>query len=119
MQKANTAKSRKAKGTRLEMKVASEMRRSGLDPYARRQPMSGAIEWLKNDISNSIGLNIECKNQEKVKLWEWWQLVRDQQNGRLIISGNHRPVIVVLSLEDWLSLEKYKKDFENQNKPPN
>lgn len=108
MSKANTTASKKAKGTRLEKEVARLMRKT-IDKYSRSMPLSGAIEWMKGDIYNTLGLNIECKNQEKVKLWEWWQIVREKRNPRLIISGNHRPILVVIDINDWLELETYKK----------
>lgn len=111
-----TLKSPKQKGSRLEREVAREMRNSGLDKFARRMPLSGAIPWMKNDINNTLGLNIEVKNQEKLQIWPWWQKVREYPNPRLIVSGNNRPILVCLTLKDWIELEIYKKDFENLNK---
>ena len=110
-------KSPKQKGSRLEREVASEMRHSGLDKFAQRQPLSGAIEWMKGDVNNSIGLSIECKNQEGMKkFWKFWQQVRDMQNPRLIVSGNHRPILVCLTLKDWIDLELSNKQFNEHLK---
>jgi hypothetical protein len=101
----------KAKGSRLEREVARRIRQKGLDKDAKRMPLSGADSILKEDIFTHLPVSIECKNVEKVHLWQWWQKIRDYTNPILCISGNHRPIVAVMDLDYWLNLEKYKQDF--------
>jgi len=100
----------KAKGKRLENKVVSLWRRK-VDKTAIRTPGSGNGKF-KSDIFNNYFM-IECKNQEKVKLWEWWQQARKEGSNFkppvLCISGNHRPILAVMDIEDWLNLVKEAK----------
>ena len=83
-----TPQSRKAKGSRLEREVARLIRAKGLDPKASRMPLSGAMWNLKEDIHTTLPYHMECKNQETLKIWEWWQKIRDYRNPVLIFSGN-------------------------------
>lgn len=108
-------RSAKAKGKRLEQKVAS-MWRSKTKDMAMNTPGSGSGLKFKEDVYNRH-FAIECKNQETVHLWKWWQQARGEQYlGKppvLIISGNHRPILAVMSIEEWLNLvmeAKYEKD---------
>lgn len=108
---ANTPASRKAKGSRLERKVAELIRRKKLDPKAQRMPLSGAWSHLPADIYTSLDIHIECKNQERVKLWEWWNKIRDKRNPILCISGNHRPILAVVDVEYLLDLLKIEQEY--------
>ena len=56
--------SKKAKGSRLERLVAKMLVDSGLDQFAHRTPLSGAIKGLKEDVMTKLLLQIEVKNQE-------------------------------------------------------
>lgn len=104
---ANTAKSKKAKGARLEKAVASEYRRIGIE--AQRMPLSGAISHMKGDIWKKIydGWIDECKSAETVKLREWWDQAM-RQRGRaepvLHISANYRPIITVIRTDKWTDM---------------
>lgn len=103
------AKSRLQKGKRLEQKVAREWRRKVGDAVRMSGSGSG---YMKGDVYNHH-FSIECKNQEKVRLWEWWQQTLSQvqfnKPPALVISGNYRPELVVMSLNDWLDLVKEAK----------
>lgn len=109
----------KAKGSRLERRVAMEIRRKGLDKTATRMPLSGAAFGLETDIKTHLPYSFECKNQEKVKLWEWWEQTergrRPFRDPVLVISSNYRPELVVMLLGDWLNLAKTIQDYEKQN----
>ena len=98
------------KGKRLENKVAREWRRK-IDGFAVRTPGSGSGTY-KADVYQRH-FRIECKNQEKVRFWEWWQQARGQGSAVkppvLIISGNHRPILAVMDITDWLDLVKEAK----------
>lgn len=108
------AKSSKAKGSRLERKVAEHYRKIGIE--AKRMPLSGAFSHLKSDIfkPQPDGWHDECKNQETVKLREWWlQALSTCGNSTpvLHISANHRPIITVLDSDVWYSMLKELKDL--------
>jgi hypothetical protein len=104
------ARSRKEKGSRLELKVAKALRNSGLDPRASRMPLSGASWSLPSDIHTSLPISIECKNAERIRLWEWWDQCRNQKIGNrmpvLAISSNFRPILMAVDLDDFINLLK-------------
>lgn len=102
------------KGKRLEQRVAAEWRRK-VDGFATRTSGSGN-GYIKADVYNRF-FSIECKNQETTKIWEWFDQARSQvQFGKppvVIFSGNYRPILVTMELNDWLDLVKEAK-IENQ-----
>jgi len=104
---AKTYQSKKAKGKRLELKVAQIIRQQ-LGIKAVRMPLSGAAGGeLSGDIfCQELPFYFELKNQEKPHLWKWWQGIRDKKNPVLIISGNNRPILAVCDLEMFLWLVK-------------
>lgn len=108
------ARSAKAKGSRLERKVAEEYRKIGIE--AKRMPLSGAFSHLKSDIFKPVpdGWHDECKMQETVKLRDWWNQTTSTC-GRSIpvlhISANYRPVITVMSSDQWYQLLQELKDI--------
>jgi len=114
---AKTPGSRKAKGSRLERKIAEIYRKHGFEG-AMRMPMSGAMGGhLSGDISFRfhVPFKVECKNQEKVQLWQWWeQTVRQvgmNQEPVLFISGNHRPMLAVVNAEYLIRLQAIEKEL--------
>jgi len=84
------ARSAKAKGTRLEKQVAKILVDSGLDKYAMRMPLSGAIKGLKQDILTKLPLAIECKNQETTSFHKWYRQAENDNN----IGSRKIPVVV-------------------------
>ena len=118
---ANTAASKRAKGSRAERKVAEAYRRYDIDPEAKRQLLSGG-GYLKGDIykPNDYQYVDEVKCQEKVKLWEFWNQTTEQakmnQVPVLHITGNNRPILTVLNLEDYMNLRAEVKQLEKQIK---
>lgn len=113
-----SAKGRKEKGSRAERKVAEAYRRYGIDPQATRMPMSGAMAWHKGDINkpNDYQYVDEVKCQETVKFWAFWeQTVSQATNNRtpvLHITANNRPILTVITLEEYMNLRKTIKDLE-------
>ena len=108
---AKAFRSKKAKGKLLEKLVAQRLKEVlaeyGID--AKVMPMSGAISGFKSDIFTNLPVNIECKNQERVSLWEWWEQAENQTSiGRfptLVISRNYqKEPLAVLRFEDLLTL---------------
>jgi len=115
---ANTPASKKAKGNRAERRVAELYRKYDIDPKATRMPMSGAMTHFKGDIwkPNDFGYVDEVKNQEKVKLWEWWSQAESQAVGMqtpvLHITGNHRPILTVITIEEYMNLRATVKQLQ-------
>jgi hypothetical protein len=104
---------KRQKGSRLERKFAQLIRMKGLDSNAKRMVLSGADWALKSDIYTALPFHFECKNQEKVKLWEWWEQARNQTNYKppvLVVSGNYRPILCILDANDFLNLIKQNDD---------
>ena len=102
-------KSPKAKGSRLERKVAGLIRsKCGIEAY--RTPLSGAFWNMKGDITSpKLPFAIECKNSERFNLWKYWEQTTEQATYKkplLVHSANHRPIMATLLFEDLLDLIK-------------
>ena len=112
---ANTPRSRKEKGSRLERKIAQLIREKGLDKKACRMPLSGAMPHLQADVYTSLPIHIEAKNQERVQLWSWWNTLKGKakfgKDPILVISGNHRPILAVVEIEYLLNLLKTEQNY--------
>ena len=112
------ARSKKAKGARLEREVAQRLKDSGLDKNASRMPLSGAMECLKSDIYTSLPLSIECKNQEK---WTPLEYLEQAKAGAkqheipvVVMSKNRLPEpICLLELKDFIHLLKLAQEGGN------
>ena len=115
---AKTPQSKKQKGNRAERAVAQAYRSSGLFPKAQRMPMSGAMQFNKGDIFKGEHDEWcdEVKCQEKVKLWEFWKQTEEQagmyQKPVLHITGNHRPILTVMRMDDYMDLRAALKQWE-------
>jgi hypothetical protein len=116
------AAGKRQKGKRLERDVAKHFQKH-IDPYCKPQLLSGADEWNRGDIrfSKNIGLklSIECKNQEKIKFWEWWKQTKDQatnfEKPVLIFKRNFSDTIVAMKIEDWMDILEELYDYKEQN----
>ena len=99
------------KGKRLEQKIASLMRSKLGNNIAVRMAGSGSGA-IKGDVYNRY-FTLEAKNQEKVNLWKFWDQTTAQVQFNkppvLAISGNNRPILVVMDINDWLDLVKEAK----------
>jgi len=111
------ATSKIQKGKRLENKIASLWRQKTGD-MSVRTPGSGNGSKFKEDVYTRY-FSIEAKNQEKINFWKWWDQARSERSfGKppvLAISGNYRPILVCMDIEDWLDLVKiayYEKGGE-------
>lgn len=116
--KAITHASKKAKGTRLEKRFAQMLREFGLDTNATRMVLSGAAFGFETDIRTRLPFAFECKNHEKIKIWEFWdqaeQARKPFKDPVLVFSGNYRPILVTMKAEDWLNLVKKAEDNEQK-----
>lgn len=109
---------KKQKGARLERKIAREIKRI-LGIKAKRSFQSGAHWSWKSDIyAPGLNFSIEAKNQEKVRLWEFWNQASNARKAFsppvLMISGNYRPILAVMDLTDWLNLVKERNDWKEK-----
>lgn len=99
---------KKEKGRRLELKVSALIRRKGLDKDAKRMILSGADWAFRGDILTRLPFTFECKNNEAHRIWEEWEQARGQAKPMkppvLVISGNNRPILAVMEMDDFLNL---------------
>src|SRR3990167_10644339 len=107
----------RVKGANLERKVIKELKRSGLVPEAKRSFQSGAHWSYKSDIyAPGLNFSIECKNQERINLWEFWTQAESQRKPYsppvLMVSSNFRPILAVMDLTDWINLVKEKEEYK-------
>jgi Holliday junction resolvase len=103
------SQSRKAKGSRFEREVAGRISDvlGGYGVSVKRMLMSGAIDGWEGDICSNLPVTIECKNQEKVQLWEWWKQTESQSSGGkipvLLVNKNfNKEPLAVIKFEDLL-----------------
>ena len=109
-----TLKNAPRKGREFELKVA-KLIRDKVDKDCKRMFRSGAVAHFPEDIYTKLPLHIECKNQEKIKLWKWWDetLSRNRfgKDPVLVITSNHRPILAVVEIEYLLNLLKVQEDY--------
>ena len=105
---AKTSRSRKSKGTRLE-KLVSKRIDDVLGDYgiwAKRTPMSGAIEGWKGDVTSNLPIVIECKNQERLNFRDAWRQAKSQAGSKMPIlvtsKNNDTENICMIDFEDLL-----------------
>lgn len=117
--RVKTARGKKAKGSRLEREFAKMIRHKGLDDTASRMVLSGAAWNLKTDINTTLPYAFECKNQEKMKFWEWWEQAKEAEQpfvpAVLVHSANYRPIMVSMEAETFLNLLKELEDLRVKN----
>lgn len=98
----------------MEREIAQDLRSSGLDPRATRMPLSGATDGLKSDISTSLPISLEVKNQETWKPLEYYeQAVRDCRPGKMpivVMSKNREKKYAFLLWEDLIQLMLLAKE---------
>jgi len=104
------AQGKKAKGSRLERKIAELYRHHGFE--AVRMPMSGAMGGhMSGDIAFRylVPFKVEVKNQETVSIWKWWRQTQEQvginQEPVLFFSGNHRPILATVNADYLVRLQ--------------
>lgn len=98
-------KNPQAKGKRQEYFVRNRLREAGFT--ADRNPMSGAISWLKGDIRTSLPFFVEVKNTEKTQFAEWYHKAETESHGKpplIIWTRNNEDTFCFLRLDDFLSV---------------
>ena len=111
------AKGRKAKGSKNERWIAEQYIKYELDKTAGRMPLSGAVEHMKGDIRKAAdGWLDECKNQERIQLWKWWDQTKMQcgkgEKPVLHFTSNNKDSVTMVKTEDWFDMRKALKEFE-------
>lgn len=121
--KNKTGKSSRDKGRRAEYKVRDILRSiypPNLRKNVQRVPLSGAGS-IKGDIldMNDYDSCVEVKNQEALKLNEWWRQAKNQAGSSrtpvLVVTQAFRPFYFILRASDWLPiLDKTEyRSFQN------
>jgi len=104
-----SAHGRRDKGMRLELKFASMLRGTGVDPTAMRTPLSGGA-GIKGDITSSLPYHFSCKNQEVLYIWKWWtELLQECPEAKtpiLVFTGNRRPTMIAMEAHQFLEAIK-------------
>lgn len=105
-----TAKGRRLKGKRFEREIAALYRHHHIDDTAQPMPMSGAMEFHKGDILKKIDNEFvdECKNQETVEIWKWWNQAKSQARGMqrpvLHIKRNLTEPLSIISTDTYFDM---------------
>lgn len=111
---AKTPASKKAKGSRYERyladRISDVLKDYGI--WAKRTPMSGAIEGWKGDLTCNIPICIEAKCQESLNFRKAFRQAEDAATPRqipvMVTSRNNDPQsLAMLDFEDLLTLLEY------------
>ena len=111
--------SRKAKGRRLQnqfMQLLIEKLEIDPEDIESRSMGAGGEDLIMSKAArNKFPFSIECKNQERMNIWQAW----DQANANkgiyeplIVIKRNGTSPLVVLDAENFL---EYVKEFNNDN----
>ncbi len=108
--KVMKSKSAKAKGGRFENYLVERFRE--IDPKAHRNYGSGAGLDKQDVRIPSLNIEIEAKNQQTIKLLDWWEQTEKQRTlgntGILAIRNPKKPefaqTLIVLDLEDFMEI---------------
>lgn len=115
-----TAKGRRLKGKKFEREIAALYRHHGIDDTAQPMPMSGGMAFHKGDLLKKKDNEFvdECKNQETVKLWEWWTQAQAQAKGLqkpvLHIRRNLTEPVTVISTDTYFQMRLELKQLREQ-----
>lgn len=109
---AITVRSRKSKGRRLQIAVARRIREvyklEDRDAVSAPASVGGEDIILSEKAKKCFPFSVECKNQEKVKIWEAIaQAEKNTGEGRtpiVVFSRNNAPTYVAIEFEKFLEL---------------
>lgn len=104
--------SAKAKGRRLQQRVAADIVATfGFHPddaTSRSSGATGTDVLLSGAAAARFPYAVECKNQERVALWEAWRQAEanagDDRAPLLVLARNRQEPLAVLTWEDFLWL---------------
>jgi len=110
---ANTTASRKAKGRRFQQEIRDDLiSRLGInhgDILSTPMGQAGCDIYLSPAARSRFPFGIECKNQEKVTLWSWWDqcvgnAAKEGLMPLLVIRRARTEPLAVLWWDDLLAL---------------
>ena len=110
------ASSKNKKGSRFENFLVEELKKD-IDAKAHRTYGSGnGLD--KNDINlPNFDIEIEAKNQNRIKLNEWWEQAKRQATDRTTVLAIRNPnfpefkeTLIVMDFEDWKEFLKGKTE---------
>ncbi len=111
---ANNPSTRRQKGKTFETQIANDLRESGLDKNARRQPCSGAMEDLKSDINTTLPIHLECKRQEAWNVESFYQQAvsgkKQHEIPIVVMKKNNKNAMALLSWKDLIYLMQLAKE---------
>lgn len=106
----------KAKGRKFQNDIVSELLKTfqGVleedDITSRSMGCQGTDILLSPQAKKYINYSIEAKNQETIKLYDWWeQTVKNTSQDTkplLILRKNRKPPLVVMDLNEFLDILK-------------
>lgn len=115
------------RGKSYELKIA-KITRQKLRLEVKRDGRSGAGDLHKEDLRdryNEIPLAVECKNQETLKIKEWWRDADDKSSfGQMpaVVFPMETEDLVTMRYTDLLQLLRemmdYKEEVADLRKPP-
>ena len=106
-------RSAKAKGSKAEREFAQMLVDAGLDKFAKRMILSGAVSGFDTDIMTKLPFAFEVKNQETWSPLAYYKQAdgANPNRGRLrsvvIMTKNRTGYFAFLSVEDFLELIWY------------
>jgi len=117
---ANTTKTKKAKGRDFQDEIHEAVTTGlGIDPEDIKTTSmgeSGVDLILSPAAKKKFGWGVECKRQEKVEFWKWWNQCKANAlvahlKPFLVFRRNHTKqersdTLVVVRLEDFIELQK-------------
>lgn len=99
------ASGKRLKGKRLELAFSKLLRK--IDKKAKRMPLSGADWAFRGDIYTQLPFHFECKNQEKIRIWEWWEQCEADCHMKtpvLVYTSNNRPIMITMRADDFIAI---------------
>ena len=112
------AKSAKAKGRKLQNLVTQELREAFPsleedDIKAQIMGVSGEDIVMSPLAKQTIKMSFECKNQERLNLWDSLEQAETNCDGRcptLVFTRNRKPVYAAIPFKELINLIKEKKN---------
>jgi hypothetical protein len=111
---ANTPRSRKAKGRSFQNRIRGDIiSRLSIDPgdiLSTAMGQAGCDIYLSPEARKWFPFAIECKNQEKVSLWPWWDqcvtnAAKEELAPLLLIRRSRTEPLAVLWWDDFLAIQ--------------
>lgn len=108
--------SAKNKGRNLQKKLREKLLEAfselaEADIYSRPMGSSGSDLILSQRARERLSMAFECKNQERINLWESWKQCvsnaeKEELSPVLVVKRNHSPILVITDIDTFL--EKIK-----------